>query len=176
MPIQAFKHILPDIRKDTYIDDTAKVIGKVSMGADCSVWPMAVLRGDVNQITIGKGTNIQDGTVCHVTHAGKFNPAGHSLVIGDYVTVGHGVILHGCTIGDFCLIGMGAIIMDGVVVPSFTIIGAGSLVSPNKILEPGLWVGNPARKKRDLTDEEKAFMQYSAEHYIKLKNDYLSSR
>ena len=173
MTVQAFKQTLPIIGQRVYIDAAAKVIGQVTLGEDCSVWPMAVIRGDVNNITIGKGTNIQDGTVCHVTHAGAFNPAGNPLVIGEYVTIGHGVILHGCTIEDYCLIGMGAIIMDGVVVPSYTIIAAGSLVSPNKILEQGLWVGNPARKKRDLTQDEIDFMKYSAEHYIKLKNAYL---
>lgn len=175
MTIQSFKHTLPDVGQNTYIDSSAKVIGKVVLGTDCSVWPMAVIRGDVNHIIIGKGTNIQDGTVCHVTHASKYNPEGRPLIVGNYVTVGHGVILHACIIEDYCLIGMGAIIMDGVIVPSYTIIGAGSLVSPNKILEPGLWVGNPARKKRDLTQEEKDFMQYSAEHYIKLKNEYLNN-
>lgn len=174
MSIQAFKHYLPDIGQNVYIDDSAKVIGRVDLGEDCSVWPMAVIRGDVNHVIIGKGTNIQDGAVCHVTHVGPFNSTGHELLIGEHVTVGHGVILHGCTIGDYCLIGMGAIIMDGVMIPNYTIIGAGSLVSPNKILEPGLWVGNPAKKKRDLTQEEKKFMKYSAEHYIKLKNDYLN--
>lgn len=161
------------IGNHSYIDSTAKITGTVTLGQNCSIWPMAVIRGDVNFITIGEGTNIQDGTVCHVTHVSKYNPTGHPLKIGKFVTVGHRVILHGCEIGDYCLIGMGAIIMDGVVVPPYTIIGAGSLVSPHKILEPGLWVGSPAKKKRDLTQEEMDFMQYSADQYIELKNRYL---
>lgn len=161
---------------NTYIDATAKVTGKVTLGQNCSVWPMAVIRGDVNEISIGEGTNIQDGTVCHVTHVSRYNPTGYPLKIGKFVTIGHRVVLHGCEIGDFCLIGMGAIIMDGVVVPPYTIIGAGTLVSPHKILEPGLWVGSPAKKKRDLTQEEIEFMKYSAEHYMLLKDKYLQNQ
>lgn len=177
MSIQAFKQFFPIIAQNAYVDPTANIIGQVVLGENCSIWPTAVLRGDVNTIIIGHSSNIQDGSICHVTHASSFTSStGHALNIGHHVTVGHRVILHGCTIGDYCLIGMGAIIMDGAVVPDYTLIAAGSLVSPHKILEPGLWVGNPARKKRDLTQAEKDFMLYSAEFYIKLKNDYLDQK
>ena len=156
------------------MDETALVIGDVVIGDECSIWPMVVVRGDVNKIRIGHRTNIQDGSVLHVTHPHKSMPEGFGLQVGSNVTVGHNVILHGCTIGDDCLIGMGSTIMDGALLHPYTLIGAGSLVSPGKELEGGyLWLGAPVRKARALTGEERQWIDYSAKHYTELKNRYL---
>jgi carbonic anhydrase/acetyltransferase-like protein (isoleucine patch superfamily) len=175
MAIRPYKNIKPTIHKNVYIDESAVVIGDVEIGDDSSIWPMVVVRGDVNSIRIGQRTNIQDGSVLHVTHVGPFDPEGYSLNIGDNVTVGHKAMLHGCTIEDDCLIGMGTVVMDGAIVHSQVIIGANSLVPPGRELESGyLWVGSPARKIRPLTEEEKEFFRYSADNYIKVKNNYLS--
>jgi len=166
-----FEDKKPNVHSSTFIDDTALVLGDVNIGKNCSVWPLTVIRGDVNSIQIGNNTNIQDNSVLHVTHDGPYNPGGFSLKIGNNVTVGHRVILHGCQIGDSCLIGMGATIMDGVIVESHSLIGAGSLVTPNKQLQSGyLWMGSPVRKVRKLTDEEIESIEYSALNYVKLKN------
>jgi carbonic anhydrase/acetyltransferase-like protein (isoleucine patch superfamily) len=133
-----------------------------------------VLRGDVNRIVIGRGTNVQDLTMCHVSHKTAEKPEGSPLIVGDYVTVGHSVILHGCTIGNECLIGMGSIIMDDVVIPDRVMIGAGSLISPGKLLESGvLYMGRPAKAVRALADDEIAYLKYSAVHYMKVKDNYL---
>jgi carbonic anhydrase/acetyltransferase-like protein (isoleucine patch superfamily) len=175
MAIRDFEDRLPDIHPTSYIDDKALVIGNVTIGENCSIWPFTVIRGDVNSIKIGNNTNIQDNSVLHVTHDGPYNPGGFDLQIGNDVTVGHRVILHGCHIGNNCLIGMGSTIMDGVVIETNTVIGAGSLVTPNKILEPGyLWLGSPARKVRKLTDEEIKSIEYSAQQYLKLKSRHQS--
>jgi carbonic anhydrase/acetyltransferase-like protein (isoleucine patch superfamily) len=174
MTIRKFENTLPTLGDNTYVDDAAVIIGDVIIGNDCSVWPMVVARGDVNKIRIGNGTNIQDGSVLHVTHPHNTMPDGYGLHVGNNVTVGHNVILHGCTIGDDCLIGMGSTIMDGAVVHPYTLVGAGSLVSPGKELEGGhLWLGTPVRKARALTSEERQWIDYSAKHYIELKNRYL---
>jgi carbonic anhydrase/acetyltransferase-like protein (isoleucine patch superfamily) len=171
MTIRSFEQSTPAPGKNAFIDETALVIGKVTIGDDASIWPMAVVRGDIHSIDIGARTNIQDGSVLHVTHPGEFNESGYPLIIGEDVTVGHNVVLHGCTIGNRCLIGMGAIVMDGVVVPDDTIIGAGSLVTPGKQLEGGyLWLGSPARRIREMSDNEKKYMLYSSQHYVDLKN------
>jgi len=147
------------------------VVGDVVIGADSSIWPMTTVRGDVNSIRIGKRTNIQDGSILHVTHDGEFAPGGFELTIGDNVTVGHGVILHACTVGNFSLVGMGATVLDGAIIEDFAMVGAGSLVSPGKIIESGyLWLGAPARKVRELTDKEKKWLAYSADHYVNLKD------
>lgn len=174
MNIRAYNGTIPVIDPSAYIDDLALVIGKVNIGADSSVWPMTVIRGDVNSITIGHHTNIQDGSVLHVTHEREQEGlAGCPLKIGNYVTVGHRVLLHGCTIGDYCLIGMGAVVMDKAVLDDRVMVGAGSLVSPGKHLESGnLYVGNPVRNVRKLTGEELAFLDYSAGHYVELKDRY----
>lgn len=173
MTIRTFQGVPPKIGNNAYVDPCALVVGDVDLGDDTSVWPMTVIRGDVNQVRIGKRTNIQDGSVLHVTHVGSSNN-GHALNIGADVTVGHKVILHGCTIQDRVLIGMGATIMDGVVIESDVVIGAGSLVAPGKVLESGyLYLGSPAKRVRPLTDFERAFFTYSAEHYATLKNQYL---
>jgi carbonic anhydrase/acetyltransferase-like protein (isoleucine patch superfamily) len=159
-----------------FVDPSAVVIGKVTLGADVSIWPMTVVRGDVNVITIGNGTNVQDSSVLHVTHPYPDVPEGYGLHIGENVTIGHKVVLHGCTVGDYCLIGMGAIVMDGAVLEPKVLLGAGSLVPPGKTLTGGfLWLGSPARKVRALTQKELDWLQYSASHYIKLKNDYLNA-
>ena len=171
MTIRKFEDNQPKIHPTTFIDDTALVLGNVSIGEHSSIWPMTVIRGDVNTIQIGAYTNIQDNSVLHVTHDGPYNPCGFDLKIGDNVTVGHRVILHGCHIGDSCLIGMGATIMDGAIIESYNLIGAGSLVTPNKKLESGfLWMGSPIHKVRKLSDEERESIDYSASNYVKLKN------
>lgn len=174
MAIRAYRKVVPQIANSVYVDESSQVIGQVTIGKDSSIWPLVTVRGDVNHILIGECSNIQDGSILHVTHADSENPEGYSLTIGDHVTVGHGVILHGCSIGDYCLIGMGSTILDGAVIPPYTMIGAGTLVSPGKVLEgESLWLGQPARKVRSLTDQEKDFLHYSAAHYAGLKNDYL---
>ncbi len=173
MTVKYWQNRTPTLADAVYIDDSALVIGDVKIGADSSIWPMTVVRGDVNSIRIGERTNIQDQSVLHVTHDGPFQPGGYALMVGDAVTVGHGVILHGCRIGHSCLVGMGAIVMDGVEVDDHTLIGAGSLVTPGKSLSSGLWVGRPARRVRGLNESEYEQLQYSAEHYVKLKNSYL---
>lgn len=173
MTIRNFENKHPNINPTTFIDDTALVLGDVQIGEHCSIWPMTVVRGDVNSIQIGNHTNIQDNSVLHVTHDGPYNPGGYKLIVGSNVTVGHRVILHGCHIGDSCLIGMGATIMDGAVIEPHSLIGAGSLITPNKHLESGyLWMGSPARKVRELTDEEIESIEYSAINYSKLKEQH----
>lgn len=175
MTIRKFETESPKIHPTAYIDETALVIGKVDIGANSSVWPMTVVRGDVNHISIGKCCNIQDASVLHVTHASEeyTTENGYPLMIGDDVTVGHKALLHACTIGSRVLVGMGSIIMDGVIIEDETIIGAGSLIPPKKTLESGyLWMGSPAIRVRPLTDKEKQYLKYSAEHYIRLKNKY----
>ncbi|GMR16697.1 MAG: gamma carbonic anhydrase family protein [Gammaproteobacteria bacterium] len=173
MTIRNFENKQPQIHATTFIDDTALILGDVKIGEDCSIWPLTVVRGDVNSIQIGNNTNIQDNSVLHVTHDGPYNPGGFDLIIGNNVTVGHRVILHGCHVGDSCLIGMGSTVMDGATIESHTLIGAGSLVTPGKYLESGyLWMGSPARKIRKLTDDEIESIEYSAENYVKLKNQH----
>ncbi|UTT83535.1 gamma carbonic anhydrase family protein [Vibrio pelagius] len=174
--IRSYKGIAPKIGQDVYIDETAVLVGDIKIGDDSSVWPLVAARGDVNHIHIGQRTNIQDGSVLHVTHKNKENPDGYPLIIGNDVTVGHKVMLHGCTIQDRVLVGMGAIILDNVVVEQEVMIGAGSLVPPNKVLESGyLYVGSPVKQARPLTDKERAFLQKSADNYVQNKNDYLDS-
>jgi len=175
MPLEKYLDISPVLGERVYLHPSCQVIGEVTLGDDSSVWCNTVLRGDVNRIVIGRGTNVQDLTVGHVSHKTPDKPEGSPLIIGDYVTVGHSVILHGCTIGNECLIGMGSVIMDDVIVPDRVMIGAGSLVSPGKVLESGmLYMGRPAKAVRKLTDEEIAHLRYSAEHYMHLKDDYLN--
>lgn len=171
MPIRSFETRTPRIAASAYIDLTAVVIGDVEVGADASLWPNVVVRGDIHCIKIGDNTNIQDGSVLHVSHDSEFAPGGFSLLVGRGVTVGHMVILHGCTIEDNCLIGMGSVVMDGARIQAGTMLGAGSLVSPGMILEAGyLWLGRPARRVRVLTPDERRYLAYSAEHYVRLKN------
>lgn len=176
MTIRNFKDKIPHIHATAYIDETALVIGDVSIGEDSSIWPMTVVRGDVHSIKIGARTNIQDACVLHVTHDGEFSPGGFPLTVGDDVTVGHRVTLHACTVGNRCLIGMSATIMDGAVLEDKIIIGAGSLVPTGKQLESGfLYVGSPVKKVRELNEKELAFLEYSAKHYSHLKDQHRHS-
>ncbi len=173
MTVRSFEGKSPRIASSAYLDESALVIGDVSIGEDSSIWPMVVARGDVNSIHIGAGTNIQDGSVLHVTHDSEYVPGGFALHIGDHVTVGHRVVLHGCRIGDGCLIGMTATIMDGAVVGPRTIIGAGCLVPGGKELEGGsLYMGSPARRVRPLTEHELQYLEYAAQHYVRLKDQH----
>lgn len=173
MTLRAFNGRQPEVADSAYVDETALVIGDVSIGADSSVWPMTVMRGDVQKITIGERTNLQDACVCHVTHDGKYTPGGYPLQVGDDVTVGHRVTLHACTVGDLCLIGMSATIMDGAVIGPRCIIAAGALVPAGKQLEGGyLYVGAPAKQVRALTEAELESLEYSARHYVKLKDQH----
>lgn len=173
-PINSFKGISPTLGKNVYVDGSARIVGDVVLGDDASIWPLVAARGDVNKIRIGARTNVQDGSVLHVTRKSSQNPEGFPLIIGEDVTVGHKCMLHGCQLGDRILVGMGAIIMDGVVVEDDVFIGAGTLVPPNKRLESGyLYVGNPMQKKRPLKDSELAFLKQSAVNYVVLKDEYL---
>ena len=158
-----------------HVPPAAMVGGQVTIGAESSVWPMCVLRGDINSIEVGERTNIQDGSVLHVTHDSEFAEGGLPLLVGSDVTVGHKVILHACTIEDLCLIGMGSVVLDGALVRSGAMIGAGSLVPPNKDLEGGyLYVGSPVKRVRELSEKERRFLKYSAEHYARLKDRHRS--
>ena len=171
--IRSYQGIEPKIADGAYIDEAAVVIGKVEIGSESSVWPMAVIRGDVHEIKIGEKTSIQDGSVLHVTHDGPYCPGGRPLIIGNEVTVGHNVTLHACTIHDRVLVGMGVIVLDGAVVNSDVIIGAGTLVPPNAELESGyLYIGSPAKKLRKLSEKELEFFSYTAGTYVKLFKSY----
>jgi carbonic anhydrase/acetyltransferase-like protein (isoleucine patch superfamily) len=173
--LRCYKNISPKLANDIYIDESAVIVGDITLAEDVSIWPLVAARGDVNSITIGARTNIQDGTVLHVTRKSSANPQGDPLNIGEDVTVGHLCMLHGCTLGDRILVGMGAIIMDGAVIENDVFIGAGTLVPPNKTLKSGyLYVGNPAKQVRQLKTSEIAFLQQSALNYVELKNDYLN--
>jgi carbonic anhydrase/acetyltransferase-like protein (isoleucine patch superfamily) len=175
MSIRSYKNVLPILEKSCYVDESAVIVGDITCAEDVSIWPLVAARGDVNHIRIGARSNIQDGTVLHVTRKSEVNPAGYPLIIGEDVTVGHKCMLHGCTLGSRILVGMGAIIMDGAVVEDDIFIGAGSLVPPNKILESGyLYVGSPVKQARRLHDDEQAFLKKSAENYVILKNEYLA--
>lgn len=173
--LRPYKGISPTIGNNVYIDPFSSIIGDVHLADDVNIWPMCVLRGDVNSIYIGARTNIQDGSVLHVARKGEASIDGYSLTIGEDVTIGHKAMLHACIIGDRVLIGMGAIILDNAHIEDDVIIGAGSLVPPNKILASGyLYLGSPAKAVRALTKDEMAFLKRSATHYVNLKNDYLS--
>ena len=171
MTIRSFEDCTPEIAESAFVDNSAVVTGTVVIGADSSVWPMCSIRGDIHSIRIGERTNIQDGSILHVTHDSEFAPGGNALSIGDDVTVGHNAVVHACTVEDMCLIGMGSVILDGAIVRKGAMVGAGSLVSPGKEIEGGyLWLGSPARRARELTEKEMAFLQYSSSHYVDLKN------
>lgn len=165
----------PQLGERVYIDPACVVIGDVVLGDDCSVWPMTVIRGDMHRIRIGARTSVQDGSVLHITHASDFSPEGFPLTIGDDVTIGHRAILHGCTLGNRILVGMGAIVMDGAVVDDEVIIAAGAVVTPGKHLESGfVYAGNPAKALRPLKEKERAFFPYTAGNYVKLKDRFLA--
>ncbi|MGL1957254.1 MAG: gamma carbonic anhydrase family protein [Colwellia sp.] len=173
--LRSYQGIFPRLNITNYIDKTAVIVGDITLFEDASIWPLVAARGDVNSITIGARTNIQDGSVLHVTRKSEEKPVGNPLIIGDDVTVGHKCMLHGCTLGNRILVGMGAIIMDGAVVEDDVFIAAGSLVPPNKTLISGyLYVGNPVKQARKLKESESDFLKQSAQNYVELKNDYLA--
>lgn len=174
--LRPYRGLLPKLGARVYVDPAAIVIGDVELGDDASIWPGAVVRGDVERIRIGARTSVQDGAVLHVTHDGPYTPGGSPCLVGADVTIGHGAILHACTIGDACLIGMHATVLDGAVVQRHAYIGAGALVAPGKVVGEGeLWVGNPARCVRKLSDREIEALDYSAAHYVELKDEYLAA-
>jgi carbonic anhydrase/acetyltransferase-like protein (isoleucine patch superfamily) len=157
--LKEFEGVLPAVANTAFIDESSVIIGDVVIGENSSVWPITAIRGDVNIIRIGNSTNIQDGSVLHGSHVSEFNPSGAEL--------------HGCRIGNLCLIGMGSIVMDNAIVEDQVIIGSGSLVTPGKVLESGyMYLGSPARKARALTDREKESLAYTANYYVALKNRY----
>lgn len=177
MPIRSFLEHQPEIGENVWIDPAACVIGQVRLARDVSIWPGSVLRGDVNFIEVGARTNIQDGTICHVTHDGPYSPGGFPLILGEDITVGHAAVLHACRIGDRCLIGMGAIVLDGAVIEADVMLAAGSLVAPGKTLESGwLYRGRPAEKARKLSERELEMLKYSAANYVRLKDQYLEEK
>lgn len=174
--LRAYRDNVPVLGQRAYVDPAASVIGDVVLGDDVSIWPFTVVRGDVNFVRIGDRTNVQDGTVIHVSHDGPHAKlGGFATRIGSDVTIGHKAIIHACTIEDAVLIGMGAIVLDGAIVRKHGFVGAGALVAPGKVVGEGeLWLGNPARKARMLTDAEIEALYYSAGHYVRLKDDYLA--
>jgi carbonic anhydrase/acetyltransferase-like protein (isoleucine patch superfamily) len=175
--LRPYRDRFPTLGERAWVDESARVIGDVVLGEDVSVWPFTVIRGDVNFIRIGDRTNLQDGTVVHVSHDGPHAKlGGFATRIGSDVTIGHKAIIHACTIEDAVLIGMGAIVLDGAVVRRHAFIGAGALVAPGKSVGEGeLWLGNPARKARMLSDAEIDALYYSAKHYVRLKDEYLAA-
>ncbi|KFN44136.1 gamma carbonic anhydrase family protein [Arenimonas oryziterrae] len=177
MNLRPFEQIFPTVGERVFVDPAATVIGDVVLGDDVSVWPGTVIRGDVNFIRIGARTNIQDGTIIHVTHDGPYGkPGGFATIIGEDVTIGHGAIVHACVIEDACLIGMGSTVLDGAVVKKNGFVGAGAVIPPGKTVGSGeLWLGNPARCVRRLSDKEIEQLYYSAQHYLRLKDRYLAS-
>ncbi|MEE9683077.1 gamma carbonic anhydrase family protein [Lelliottia amnigena] len=173
--LRPFKDLFPQKGDRVMIDSSSVVVGDVRMADDVSIWPLVAIRGDVNHVMIGSRTNIQDGSVLHVTHKSTHNPEGCPLIVGEDVTVGHKVMLHGCTIGNRVLVGMGSILLDGVIVEDDVMIGAGSLVPQNKRLESGyLYLGSPVKQIRPLNEAEIAGLQYSANNYVKWKDEYLA--
>jgi len=176
MNLRPYLEHLPVVGERVYVDPAASLIGDVVLGDDASLWPGVVVRGDVNFIRVGARTNIQDGTIVHVSHDGPHAKlGGFATVVGDDVTIGHKAIIHACRIEDAALIGMGAIVLDGAVVRKHGFVGAGALVAPGKVVGEGeLWLGNPAKKVRMLTDAEIEALYYSAQHYVRLKDHYLA--
>jgi carbonic anhydrase/acetyltransferase-like protein (isoleucine patch superfamily) len=176
MPTRPYRGIHPTLEPGAYVDPAAVVIGDVVLGRDASVWPMAVVRGDVNSIRIGARSNVQDGSVLHVTRPYPGSDEGWPLVIGEDVVIAHAVTVHGCVIGNRVLVGIGAIVLDGAVVEDDVVIAAGTVVPPGKRLESGgLYMGNPARRARELTDAERQRIPVMAGFYIDLKDEYLQA-
>jgi carbonic anhydrase/acetyltransferase-like protein (isoleucine patch superfamily) len=173
--LRSFQNKAPAIGQRVLIDPSAVVLGDVVLGDDVSVWPQVAIRGDVHHIAVGARTSVQDGCVLHVTHAGPYNRDGWPLQIGSEVTIGHNATLHGCTVGDRVLVGMGAIVMDGAVVEDDVVIAAAALVTPGKRLRSGyLYAGSPARETRKLSEQEMAYFTYLASNYVKLKDQHIA--
>lgn len=173
--VRRFENTTPQLGKGVFIDPSAVVIGDVALGEDSSVWPNTTIRGDMHRIRIGQRCSIQDNSILHITHAGPYNPDGYPLTMGDDVTVGHSVTLHGCTLGNQILIGMGSIVMDGVHIEDNVVLGANSLVPPGKTLKSGwLYTGSPAKAMRELKEGELSYFRYSAENYAKLKDRHIA--
>ncbi len=174
MKIRSYQGMTPVLGERVLVDPSAVILGDVEIGADSSIWPLVVVRGDMHRIRIGSRSSIQDGSVLHITHAGPYNPDGFPLLIGSEVTVGHQAMLHGCTIGNRVLVGMGSMVMDGAVIEDEVVLGAGSLVPPGKRLVSGyLYVGRPAKQVRPLTDKELSYFSYTAGNYVALKDKHL---
>ncbi len=177
MAIRSFQGISPQLGARVYIDPAATVIGDCLLGDDVSVWPGAVIRGDLLPIAIGSRSNVQDNAVLHTTHMSQYNPDGWPLVIGEDVVIGHRAVLHGCRVGNRVLVGIGAIVNDGAVIEDEVIVGAGCLVPPGKTLTSGyVYVGNPAKQLRAITDSERTFFTYSPANYVRLKDKYLAGK
>ncbi len=175
MVIRVFRGFSPKLGQRVWIDDSAVIIGDVEIGDDSSVWPLVSIRGDMHSIRIGARSSIQDNSCLHITHASDYNPDGYPLHIGDDVTVGHQVTLHGCTIGNQVLVGMSSTVLDGAIIEDKVVIGAGSLVPPGKRLKSGyLYLGSPVRQVRPLSDDEMNYFQYAGLNYVKLKDEYLA--
>lgn len=176
--IRNFLEFSPAIAPTVYLDDSAQVIGKVTIGEDASVWPNAVIRGDFNYIVIGERTNVQDQVTIHVNTGANTEPEnGFSATIGADVTIGHRAILHACSVGDACLIGMGAVVLDGAVIGKESIVGAHSLVTKGKTFPPrSLIMGSPATVVRELTDDEVRALYRSSMEYVVMKNEYISGK
>jgi carbonic anhydrase/acetyltransferase-like protein (isoleucine patch superfamily) len=169
--IRSFKNITPRIPETCYVDDSAQIIGDVILGEHASVWMNAVLRGDVHAIRVGHYSNIQD---CSVLHGMKEK---YEVFVGDYVTVGHSVTLHGCTVEDRCLIGMGSTILNGAQISSGSIIAAGTLIPEKTIIEPNsLWMGSPGKFHRHLTEKDQEMILMYAENYLAYEQLYLAER
>jgi carbonic anhydrase/acetyltransferase-like protein (isoleucine patch superfamily) len=172
--LRPYLGVVPKLGARVFVDPAAVIIGNVTIGDDSSVWPTAVIRGDVQTISVGARTSIQDGSVLHVTSPNPSYPQGLPLIVGNNVTIGHTVTLHACTISDFCLIGMGSIILDDVHIEEFVMVGAGSVVTPrSRLITRSLYVGNPARRARDLKDSELEMIRHAALHYVKVKDNYM---
>lgn len=173
--LRPYRNLYPQVGERVMVDATSVVIGDVRIADDVGIWPLVAIRGDVNYVEIGARSNIQDGSVLHVTHKSSYNPEGNPLIIGEDVTVGHKVMLHGCIIGNRVLVGMGSILLDGAVIEDDVMIGAGSLVPQNKRLESGyLYLGSPVKQIRPLKEEEIVGLKYSANNYVKWKDEYLA--
>lgn len=167
--LRPFKGVSPTVAPTAYIDASAQIVGDVHIGDQSSVWMNAVVRGDVNHIRIGQRTNIQDGVVVHV-----MREPSHSTVLGDAITVGHGAVVHGCTIDDECLIGMGAILLNGVRIGRGSIVAAGTLLPEGTVIPPrSLVMGSPGKVRRQTTEDEHAFIRQSADNYVQYRLDYM---
>ncbi|MGE5154808.1 MAG: gamma carbonic anhydrase family protein [Bdellovibrio bacteriovorus] len=174
--LRSFEGQSPRLAEGVWVDETAVVIGDVTLGPGASVWPHCVIRGDIHRIEIGAATNIQDGSILHVSHDSRFMPGGAPLILHERVTVGHQVVLHGCEIGELCLIGIGARVLDRAVIEPHTLLGAGTLVPPGRVLQGGyLYLGAPAERARILTDRELEYLEYVAVNYVRLAERHRSS-